>query len=34
VALAPVMEQALPRFELDIRPFFRSADVTDAGSAH
>jgi hypothetical protein len=27
------MEQALPRFERDIRPLFRSEDVIDAGSA-
>jgi hypothetical protein len=27
------IEQALPRFERDIRPLFRSEDVIDAGSA-
>ena len=27
------MEQALPQFERDIRPLFRSEDVIDAGSA-
>jgi hypothetical protein len=27
------MEQALPRFERDIRPLFRSEDVIDGGSA-
>jgi hypothetical protein len=27
------MEQALPRFEPDIRPLFRLQDVIDAGSA-
>jgi hypothetical protein len=27
------IEQALPRFEPDIRPLFRSENVIDAGSA-
>jgi hypothetical protein len=27
------MKQALPRFELDIRPLFRSEEIIDAGSA-
>jgi hypothetical protein len=27
------MEQALPRFEPDIRPLYRSKDRIDAGSA-